>query len=311
MQPRVLGLVGPTAAGKSALALRAAQALQGEIVCMDSMQGYRGRDIGTAKPSRAEQALVPHHLLDVVGPGQAFSVAEYRGLAQAAIAGILKRGRLPILCGGTGLYLHALSQHPQLGGTPGDPAIRARWQALAGQSGNQAVHEALRRRDPARAAQLHPNNLRRVIRALEVLELTGQPMSAQRLSDPGEGPYDLRLYALRWPREQLYQRVDDRVARMLQEGLVEEVRGLVAAGLSPQARRMQGLGYKELLPFLSGQASLADCQQLLARRTRNYAKRQLTWFQADPRVRWLEAQEGLDANLARIIKEYEADETKD
>ncbi len=310
-KPLVLGLVGPTASGKSGLALRAALALGGEIICMDSMQVYRGMDIGTAKPTREERALVPHHMLDVVAPDTPYSVAEYREQAAAAIAAVLARGHLPILCGGTGLYLRALSQNPQLGGAPADPAIREKWQALAEQSGNEAVHAALMERDPESARNLHPNNLRRVIRALEVLELTGQPFSAQRLQSPEERPYDLRLFALDWPRETLYRRVEERVGRMLDAGLVTEVRALLDSGLDPAAQSMQGLGYKELVPYLRGEMPLLDCAELLSRRTRNYAKRQLTWFRSDRRVRWLEGAAGARASLQHIIKETVSDETQD
>lgn len=305
MKPRVLGLVGPTASGKSALALRLAQALDGEVVCMDSMQVYRGMDIGTAKPTKAEQALVPHHLLDVADPAQPFSVAEYRELAMAAIADILIRGRLPLLCGGTGLYLRALSYRLGLGGAPADEGIRARWQALAEARGNQAVHDALAERDPDSAARLHPNNLRRVIRALEVLELTGRPFSAQQLPGGADGPYDLRLYALDWPRETLYRRIDARVGEMLEAGLLLEVRALAASGVPRDAQSMQGLGYKELLAVGEDGEGLMEAAALLMRRTRNYAKRQLTWFKADPRITWLQGGAGTESNLQHIMKDWE------
>ena len=306
-KPRVLGLVGPTASGKSALALLAARALGGEIVCMDAMQVYRGMDIGTAKPTAREQALARHHLLDVVDPDQPFSVAEYLLLARPAIEGILARGCLPVLCGGTGLYLRALSRGLSLGGTQGDPAIRKRYRRLADSRGNEAVHAILAQRDPAAAARLHPNNLRRVIRALEVQEVTGRPFSAQTMPPDTDGPYDMRLFALDWPREQLYQRIDHRAIRMLDEGLAEEVRSLLAGGLSPDAQSMQGLGYKELVPYLEGRATRERTAELLARRTRNYAKRQLTWFRADARIRWL-AGGGQQRDLLDIIKkEMEAE----
>ena len=306
-KPCVLGLVGPTASGKSALALLAAQALEGEIVCMDAMQVYRGMDIGTAKPTAREQALAPHHLLDVADPDQPFSVADYLPLARAAIDGILARGCLPVLCGGTGLYLRALSRGLSLGGTRADPMIRARYQRLADSRGNEAVHAVLMERDPDTAARLHPNNLRRVIRALEVQELTGRPFSAQVMPSDADGPYDMRLFALDWPRERLYQRIDRRAGRMLEEGLAEEVRSLLKGGLSPDAQSMQGLGYKELVPYLEGRATREQTVELLSRRTRNYAKRQLTWFRADARIRWLAGGSQPRDLLDIIKKETEAE----
>ena len=306
-KPRVLGLVGPTASGKSVLALLAAQALEGEIVCMDAMQVYRGMDIGTAKPTAREQALAPHHLLDVADPDQPFSVADYLPLARAAIDGILARGCLPVLCGGTGLYLRALSRGLSLGGTRADPMIRARYQRLADSRGNEAVHAVLMERDPDTAARLHPNNLRRVIRALEVQELTGRPFSAQAMPSDADGPYDMRLFALDWPRERLYQRIDRRAGRMLEEGLAEEVRSLLKGGLSLDAQSMQGLGYKELVPYLEGRATREQTVELLSRRTRNYAKRQLTWFRADARIRWLAGGAQPRDLLDIIKKETEAE----
>ena len=303
MKPRVLALVGPTASGKSALALAAAVALRGEIVCMDSMQIYRGLDIGTAKPTVAERAQVPHHLLDVAAPTEAFSVAQYSRLAQAAIAGILARGCLPILCGGTGLYLRALSRPMDFGQTAADEALRAHYQEMAEKEGNLAVHAVLQQKDPDSAARLHPNNLRRVIRALEVLAVTGQPISTQQMPEDDAGPYDLQLYALNWPREQLYQRIDARVDLMLAQGLLAEVRTLVQAGVPAEAQSMQGLGYKELLPVLAGTQDISEAKELLARRTRNYAKRQLTWFKADQRIQWLEGTLDIKEHLHTICKE--------
>lgn len=305
MRRKVLALVGPTASGKTGLAIQAALRHKGEIVCMDSMQVYRGMDIGTAKPTRAERAQVPHHLLDVLEPDQPFSVAEYRELAGEAIRGILARGRLPVLCGGTGLYLRALSRGLDLGGTPSDPDIRARYQRLAEERGAQAVHALLAERDKTSAENLHPNNLRRVIRALEVLEITGRPFSEQRMQQEDEGPFDIRPFALSWPREALYARVNLRVDAMLAEGLLAEVRVLRARGVPPDAQSMQGLGYKELLPCLTDASLLGEAVETIKRRTRNYAKRQLTWFMADSGVRWLDAGLGTAAHLNAIAEEME------
>ena len=302
-KPLVLALVGPTASGKSSLAMRTAVAMNGEIICMDSMQVYRGMDIGTAKPTLADRALVPHHLLDVAEPWEDYSVAEYARAAEQAIFEVLDRGRLPVLCGGTGLYLRALSQPLTLGGAKACPDIRARYQAIAETQGSQAVHDLLMEKDPESANNLHPNNLRRVIRALEVLEQTGIPFSSQQLPPVEEGPFDIRPYALSWPRETLYQRINRRFDAMMESGLLKEVRSLLDLGVGPGAQSMQGLGYKELVPYLAGQADLDTVRETVARRTRNYAKRQLTWFERDPRVQWLPGDIAQEEHLDQIAKD--------
>lgn len=306
MKPTVLGFVGPTASGKSALALLAAKELEGEVVCMDSMQVFRGMDIGTAKASRQDRETVPHHMLDIVAPDDPYSVAEYQAGAKAVIEDILSRGRLPVLCGGTGLYLRALSREMRFGDTPSSVLIRERYLHMAQEEGNEAVHNILKEKDPETAKRLHPNNLRRVIRALEVLELTGQPMSAQQPQTDEDGPYNLKLYALVWPRQELYERINARADRMLRDGLLRELKGLIDAGVNPQAQSMQGLGYKELLPYLNGETSLEDAMELLSRRTRNYAKRQMTWFTADKRITWLNGKKAPEKNLVRIREDLTA-----
>lgn len=293
-KPRVLGLVGPTASGKTALSLMLSKAHAIEIVCMDSMQVYRGLDIGTAKPTKQEQALIPHHMLDVAEPTDDYSVAEYRKAAAQAIDGILARGRLPVLVGGTGLYLRALSLPLTLGGTPRDDKVRAKYAQLLEHHGNEALHKLLATTDPATAKRLHPNDTRRVIRALEVWELTGIPFSRQQMPTEQDGPYDLRLYAMDLPRDTLYARIDQRVDAMLAQGLVDEVKGLLNRGVKPEAQAMQGLGYKELVPVIMGETPLEEAVDTLKRRTRNYAKRQLTWFNRDQRIHWLKRADELN-----------------
>ena len=300
-KPRILGIVGPTASGKTALGFALAEVRPIEIVCMDSMQVYKGMDIGTAKPSREEQALIPHHMLDVAEPEDEYSVAEYLSGAAAVIEGILSRGRLPILVGGTGLYLRALSQGLTLGGAPKDEAVRARYEALLAEEGQRCLHRKLQEVDPDAAARLHPNDTRRVIRALEVYEVTGRPFSGQKPREE-DAPFDIRLYAPDWPRDELYARVDQRAHGMLRGGLLDEVRALLDRGVSEQAQSMQGLGYKELIPYIKGEAGLLQCEELLKRRTRNYAKRQLTWFRPDPRIRWLDP-EGMVRQFLSMIRE--------
>ena len=284
----VLGLVGPTASGKTALSIELARKLGGEILCMDSMQIYRGMDIGTAKPTPEEQSRVPHHLIDLVSPEEPFTVADYRAHAVPLLDSV----PVPVLAGGTGLYLRALSLPMELGHTVGDPEVRAGYQRFAEENGNPALHALLRQRDPETAARLHPNDLRRVIRALEVLDLTGRPLSAQRLPGYEASPYRFVLFALDWPRDVLYARIERRVDEMMRAGLPDEVARLFKAGVPADSQAIQGLGYKELYACMRGECSLQDAAALIKQRTRHYAKRQLTWFRADPRVNWLPADEG-------------------
>ena len=305
---RVIGLVGPTASGKTALSLAVARRLGGEILCMDSMQIYRRMDIGTAKPTPAEQALVPHHLLDLIEPTETFSVTQYADRARD----IIDRVSIPLLVGGTGLYLQALSLPMDFGTVPGDEALRSQYHALARKKGNAAVHALLQERDPVSAARLHPNDLRRVIRALEVAALTGRPLSAQRMPGPEASPYDFRLYAVAWPRDRLYDRINRRVLQMLRDGLLEEVGALLHSGVSPDAQAMQGLGYKELAPVIAGKASLPEAAAQIQLRTRHFAKRQLTWFGRDERIHWIDASHGLSVADAaeRICRNYLSEEEK-
>ncbi len=298
----VLVLTGPTASGKSSLAQKVALALSGEIICMDSMQVYVGLDIGTAKPSAKEQKEVPHHLFDIREPGQPFSVAEYFELAQKTVEDIHKRGRLPIFVGGTGLYLRALQGGLDFGGTPSNPIIRERYQKISQEEGNLAVHRILAEKDPQSAARLHPNNLRRVIRALEILETTGQPMGEITKVKPLI-PYALKAYALFWPREQLYERINLRVDEMMATGLLDEVKALLQKGLPQDAQCMQSLGYKELIPYLLGKGTLIEAVEVLKRRTRNYAKRQLTWFMAEKDLTWLPGETAIHENADTIVME--------
>ncbi|NLX43929.1 MAG: tRNA (adenosine(37)-N6)-dimethylallyltransferase MiaA [Chloroflexi bacterium] len=299
-KPVVIGLVGPTAGGKTALSLSLAAHHPIEVVCMDSMQVYRGMDIGTAKPTAAEQARIPHYMLDVADPAQPYSVAEYREGALAAIQGILDRGHMPVLVGGTGLYLRALSQGLTLGNTPRDDEVRGRYEEMLEVEGKQALHDHLRRVDPVSADRLHINDTRRVIRALEVWAVTGEPFSAQRVPE-GQEPYRFLLYAPDWPRQVLYQRIDSRVDQMMAQVLMGEVDGLLRRGLTADVQSMQGLGYKELVPCLTGRADIGEAVALIKRRTRNYAKRQLTWFRPDGRIRWL-APEGMEEALPQQVR---------
>lgn len=287
-QPPVLAIVGPTGTGKSDLALAVAGEVGGEIVNCDSRQLYRGLDIGSAKPSPAMRRLAPHHLFDVVAPDETFDCARYASLARAAIADIQARGRTPILVGGTGLYLKAL-RYGLFAGPPRDDDLRrelaAREAAVPG-----SLHRAVAAVDPPTALRLHHNDLTRLIRALEVHHLTGVPLSAWHAQHRFAGDaLDMTVLGMQMPRPHLYARLDARCQAMLAAGLVDEVRALLAAGHSPALPALRSIGYREVIAHLAGEVDLAGARAAMARATRRFAKRQMTWFRADPTIRWLDA----------------------
>lgn len=294
MKPRIVAVTGATASGKSALSMELAACLHAEIVCMDSMQIYQGMDIGTAKPSPADRQAVVHHMLDIVSPAEPYTVADYAQQATAVIRDVLKRGRLPLLVGGTGLYLKALMHGLSLGVAPSDPAVRQRLEAIADEpGGRQKLHRMLADVDEASARKLHPNDLRRVIRAIEVYELTGTPLSQTRQQENGE--FDVLPLAIRMERETLYRRIEKRVDVMLESGLYDEVRSLLKAGVSPQAQSIQGIGYKEIVPVIAGQATLDKARSEIILNTKHYAKRQETWLKGENATLWLEKENAVPA----------------
>ena len=281
-------LAGPTASGKSALAMELALRHGLEIICMDSMQIYRRMDIGTAKPTPAERAAVPHHLVDVAEPDEPFTVTQWLELALAAQADIEARGRRALYVGGTGFYLRALRHPMAMGETAGDERLRAALQAEAeAPGGKERLHARLREVDPQTAARLHPNDARRVIRALEVYQLTGVPFSRQQ-NPVGCAARPCRVAALAPERAEMYRRIDRRVDRMLEDGLLEEVRGLLASGVPADCQAMKAIGYKELVPCLRGECSLADAADAIRQGTRHYAKRQLTWLRREEDLFWVD-----------------------
>ena len=274
---------GPTASGKTKLAVDLALELDGEVVSADSMQIYKGMDIASAKPTEQEKKGVPHHLMGFLEPTQAFSVADYVIMARKVIADINERGKLPIICGGTGLYINSLIDNIEFDDTGSDPGYRAELTALAAEKGNGAVLEMLERVDPQSAAELHENNLKRIIRALEVYKLSGITMSEQkRRSRLNPSPYEPCMMMPDYPREELYERIDTRVDMMLEAGLVDEAREFCSHAHYVTAA--QAIGYKELRPYIEGRLSLEECVETLKRETRRYAKRQLTWFKKDSRI---------------------------
>lgn len=287
LKPVVI-LVGPTAVGKTEVAIGLAKELAGEIVTADSMQVYKGMDIGTAKPTLAEQNGVPHHLIDIVSPDESFNVARYREMAHAVIADIHARERLPIVSGGTGLYVRAVLDEFALPGSGSDPNVRARLTAEAEQHGKQALYERLVEMDPETAERLHPNDVRRVIRALEVYETTGKTMSQHLKEAQQKTPrYHAIRIGLTRPRAELYRRINQRVEQQVADGLVDEVRGLMQRyHLNKTAR--QALGYKEIIDYLEGKSTFEEAIERLKRETRRYAKRQYTWFRRDEQLRWFD-----------------------
>ena len=290
MKPIVCALVGPTGVGKTSAAIRLCAALDAEIVSMDSMQIYRGMDIGTAKPTAQERERARHHLIDIVEPSERFTVADYRARAFEAFDGILARGKLPLLVGGTGLYLQAVSFEMHLGESGADEALRSELRRAAGEpGGRERLHARLAQVDPQSAERLHPNDVRRVIRAIEIAEHALKNKSEQRETRV-EGPYRVLPYGLSLPREQMYARIDARVEEMMREGLVAEVEALLARGIEPKEEggAMQAIGYKEIISALRGECAMERAVALVKQGSRRYAKRQWTWFRHDPRVKWFD-----------------------
>ena len=285
----LIAVVGPTASGKTALAIALAKELGGEIVSADSMQIYRGMDIATAKPTPEEMAEVPHHLIGFWPPEKPFSVAQYAVLAREKIDDILRRGRVPVLCGGTGLYIKAIVDHIQYEEETGeDAALRERLRRQAQDEGNLAVWRQLQAMDPQTAERIHPNNLGRVIRAIEVMQVSGRSIREQEeRSRQAPCPYHVIQIGLRYRnRENLYERIGRRVDAMAEAGLLEEARAVRQQRLTATAA--QAIGYKELYDWMDGTLPLEEALENLKRSTRRYAKRQLTWFGADARIRWIE-----------------------
>ena len=292
---KILAVVGSTASGKTALSIALAKKLGGEIISCDSMQVYRRMDVGTAKPTVEEMDGVVHHLLDFIEPDEPFSCAEYVTLAKEKAEEIHARGRFPILCGGTGLYLDSFLRGGGFEETETDPALRESLFAFAAEHGNHALHERLRAVDPESADAIHENNVKRVVRALEIFESTGVTKTeTDRRSRTIESPYDACVIGLRYgSRELLYQRIDKRVDLMLETGLLEETERLMEEGVFERnSTAAQAIGYKELLGYLRGEQSLDEAVESLKRATRRYAKRQITWFSAEEGVCPIRMDEG-------------------
>lgn len=279
---KLIAIVGPTAVGKTELGIAMAQRLHGEIVSADSRQVYRGMDIGTAKPTPAERAAAPHHLVDLIEPDESFSLATYQDLALRTIADIVARGRMPLLVGGTGQYLAAVLEGWQIPRVPPQPDLRAALEQEAREQGSAALHMRLAQVDPAAAAAIAPDNVRRVIRALEVYTVTGIPISAQQTRQPP--PYQIETLWLQLPRDELYARIDRRVDTMMQAGLLAEVGDLRTRGYGWDLPAMSSLGYLQFRPYFEGTATLDECIQRLKYDTHAFARRQGSWFRRLPGV---------------------------
>lgn len=294
---RVLALVGPTSVGKTALSLELARRFGGEIISGDSMQFYRGMDIGTAKATEEERAVIPHHLIDICRPDEDVTVAEFQRRCRELIAEMNGRDTLPMIVGGTGLYVQSVLYDYQFSTAGEDPAYRDELTAFTEQYGRDALHARLASIDPKTAERLHPNDVKRMIRALEIYHVTGTPMS-QYQSRSEESPYNLLLLGLTMDRTLLYERINHRVDLMISEGLIEEVEGLLAQGYDDTLRSMQALGYKEIIAYLKGKMTREEAIDLVKKRTRNFAKRQLTWFRAMKDIVWFDMTPSDDAALA-------------
>jgi len=302
-------IVGPTAVGKTACAIELAKKLDGEIISADSMQIYKYMDIGTAKPTEEEKQGIPHHMMDFLDPSVDFSVAQFQQMAQEIIHQIHQRGKIPIVVGGTGLYVNSLIYPMNFTDACMDQEYRQKMQELAMEKGNAFLHGMLRECDPETAERLHPNDLRRIIRALEVYHLTGKTMSQFKQDFAQlESPYRLCMIGLTMNREKLYERINQRVDQMIQNGLVKEVRFLMDMGYKRDMISMQGLGYKEMFQYLEGELSLEEATEIIKRDTRRFAKRQYTWFRRDKRIKWVDVEkfnskEELTKHLLGLVNE--------
>ena len=280
-------VAGPTASGKTEAAIRICQWFDGEVVSADSMQIYKYLSVGTAKPEEAEKEGIPHHMMDFLEPSQPFSVAEYVQKAKEIIADIHSRGKLPVVVGGTGLYIDSLVSNIQFSESDNDPQLREQLQHYAAEKGNEALWQLLNEKDPEAAAKIHPNNVGRVIRAIEMIEMTGKTKTQQLEESRQEpSPYDVLYLAINYrDRQTLYDRINLRVHIMLEHGLEEEARWLMEHGYAPTAA--QAIGYKEMFGYLQGEETLEQAIEKIQQGSRRYAKRQITWFRRNENVHWL------------------------
>lgn len=293
-------IIGPTAVGKTELSLEIAERLGAEIISADSMQIYRGMDIGTAKPTLQERRGIPHHLIDIVDPDTPFTVSDYQQYFDETVEDVRRRGKIPLVVGGTGLYVRAVTRKFRIPTPASDPDLRAKLKLRAREEGAETLFEELKAIDPQAALRIHPNDQKRVIRALEVYLSSGQPISDWLVDAQEPLAEGTLIIGLERHRETLYNRINLRVDAMIKNGLLAEVKSLLDQGYSPELPSMQGLGYKEFVPVLSGESDLNSAVELLKKRTRNYAKRQISWFKREE-VHWFSVDEEYFTLLRKII----------
>ncbi|HZG59872.1 MAG TPA: tRNA (adenosine(37)-N6)-dimethylallyltransferase MiaA [Anoxybacillus sp.] len=287
MGEKLVVIIGPTAVGKTKLSIELAKRLNGEIISGDSMQVYKGMDIGTAKIKPEEMEGIPHHLIDIKEPTESFSVAEFQQMVRPLISEITKRDKLPMIVGGTGLYIQSVIYDYQFSDAPSDDNYRRKLEKFALEHGAVALHEKLKEIDPQSAERIHPNNVRRVIRAMEIFHCTGKTMTEWQKQQTPDLLYDVALIGLTMEREQLYRRINERVDQMMAEGLLDEVKTLYESGVR-DCQSIQAIGYKEIYEYLDGRISLAEAVEQLKQNSRRYAKRQLTWFRNKMPVQWFD-----------------------
>ena len=286
-KPKILCVVGPTASGKTDYAVELALKCGGEVVSCDSMHIYKHLDIGTAKPTADEMKGVKHHMIDIIEPNESFSVARFSEMARECIDDILLRGKMPVLCGGTGLYFDSTINNINFIQMDTDEEYRKYLESAAKEFGNEYVYKILKRVDEESAESIHPNNLKRVIRALEIYKTTGKKKSELDKEQLSEPLYEPEITGLMRDREVLYDRINKRVDIMMEKGLVEEVSELIKMGIDTEATSMQAIGYKEIIEYLDGKTSLSDAVDKIKRESRRYAKRQLTWFKRNEKIHWI------------------------
>ena len=298
---KIIVIVGPTAVGKTDLSIALAKQLNTEIISADSVQIYEGLDIGSAKPSAQEMQGIPHHMIDIVSAKDAFSVSDFLSKATEIIDRLHSQGKIPIVAGGTGLYINSLLFEMDFGESEADEAFREMLSALAESEGKEAVHNRLKEVDPVAAERIHPNNLKRVIRALEINHLTGKPTADFASAPVRTSKYEVLLIGLTRPRESLYERINQRVDIMMAAGLVDEVKKLKKSGLDDSFQSMQGIGYKEVLSYLDGASSYEKMVDEIKQASRNYAKRQMTWFKRYPEIHWIDLEHCHTENALQTI----------
>lgn len=300
MKRPLIVIGGPTACGKTGFSIELAKKIGGEIISADSMQVYRYMDIGTAKVTAEETQGVPHFLIDELEPDEEYNVMLFQQKAKAYIMDICRRGKIPILVGGTGFYINALLYDSEFTETENDTAFREACYAIAREQGPEVLYEKLKQTDPEYAAEIHANNVKRVTRALEYHYLTGEKLSAHNAAQKQkDSPYNAAVFILTMERERLYRRIEERVDQMLRQGLAEEVRGLLERGYRPELVSMQGIGYKELVPYCMGECALEEAAEQLKTNTRRFAKRQLTWFRRQIDGLWLD----MDRDVSGVMEE--------